>query len=162
MRSSGIVFGAALAVSLGLVATASATPGDGHGGGRGRPGRATADLVNTGADEDASGRIDVKHFPAVGRRVERSWLRFKVRHLDANATYSLSMDDPSTAEDASLVDTGITLTTNDDGADNFRIDTKHGGTLPFGGTLATLAGMNFEIRNGDGVAVLSGAVPAVQ
>jgi len=154
MKTYRIAFGAALAVSLALVATAEA--------GRGRPARARADLVNTAVDEDASGRVDVRHFPGVGRRTERSWLRFKLRHLDAGATYTLWMDDPSTTEDLSLVDTGVTLTANDDGADNLRIDTKHGGTLPFGGTLATLAGMTFEIRNGDGVAVLSGAVPAVQ
>jgi hypothetical protein len=154
MRTTGIVFGAALAASLALVATAEA--------GKGRPARARADLTNTGVDEDASGRIDLRHFPGVGHRVERSWLRFKVRHLDAGATYTLWMDDPSTDADPALVDTGVTLTANDDGADNYRIDTKHGGTLPFGGTLATLSGMNFEIRNGDGVAVLSGQLPAVQ
>ena len=154
MRTTGIVFGAALMASLALVATAEA--------GKGRPGRARSDLTNTGADEDASGRVDVRHFPGVGRRTERSWLRFKLRHLDADATYTLWMDDPTTVEDTSLVDTGVTLTMNDLGGDNHRIDTKHGGTLPFGGTLATLAGMTFEVRNGEGTAVLSGAVPAVQ
>jgi hypothetical protein len=157
MKTYRIAFGAALAASLALAAAST----DAHAG-KGRPARARIDLVNTGVDEDASGRVDLKHFPAVGRREERSWLRFKLRHLGDTATYSLWMDDPSTAEDPALVDTGITLTTNDLGGDNHRIDTKHGGTLPLGGTLATLAGMNFELRNGDGDAVLSGQLPAVQ
>lgn len=156
MRTSRIVFGAALAVSLVAAVSATAVAG------KGRPERASADLTNTGADISASGRIDVRHFPAVGKRDERSWIRFRLRRLDAEATYTLWMDDPSTDADPALVDTGITLTTNSRGGDNQRIDTKHGGTLPFGGTLATLAGMNFELRNGDGVAVLSGALPAVQ
>ena len=157
MKTHRIAFGAALAASLAVAAASTDAQA-----GKGRPGRASAQLVNTAVDDDASGRVDVKHFPAVGRRQERSWLRFKLRHLADDATYTLWMDDPSTAEDTSLVDTGITLTTNDRGGDNHRIDTKHGGTLPFGGTLATLAGMNFEIRNGDGDAVLTGSVPAVQ
>lgn len=156
MRTTGIIFGAALAASLALVVTAEA------GKGRGRPLRARFDLTNPGADINAFGRLDLKYFGAVGHRAERSWMRFKIRRLDPDATYSLWMDDPSTTEDPALVDTGITLTTNDYGGDNHRIDTKHGGTLPFGGTLATLAGMSFEIRNSDGVAVLSGQLPAVQ
>ena len=154
MRTSGIVFGAALAVSLGLAATAVA--------GRGRPERASLDLANTGADVSASGRVDLKHFPAAGKRDERSWMRFRLHRLDPDATYTLWMDDPSTDADPALVDTGITMTTNSRGGANQRVDTKHGGTMPFGATLAALAGMNFELRNGDGVAVLSGALPAVQ
>src|SRR5512138_1084573 len=105
MRTYRIAVGAALAASLALVATAEA--------GKGRPERARIDLTNTGADDNASGRLDLRHFPAVGHRAERSWMRFKLRHLDDSATYTLWMDDPSTDADPALVDTGITLTTND-------------------------------------------------
>lgn len=165
MKKSNLVLAAALAASLGLAGTASAKPGNGHGGGagKGRPGAARVDLTNTGLDADAACRVDVKHFPAVGRRAERSWLRFKVRHVDAAASYSLWMDDPATVGDATLVEvTGVTITANDDGNANHRIDTKKGGVLPFGATLATLAGLPLEIRDGAGAAVFTGSLPAVQ
>jgi hypothetical protein len=163
MKKSKLVLAAALAASLGLAGTAAATPGNGHGGGKGRPGAARADLTNTGVDADALCRVDVKHFPAVGHRAERSWLRFKVRNMDANASFSLWMDDPATVGDATLVQvTDVTITSNDDGGANLRIDTKHGGVLPFGSTLAGLAGLPLEVRNGAGAAVFTGSLPAVQ
>lgn len=165
MSKSKIILVAAMAASLGLAGTAAAKPGNGNGGGggKGRPGAARADLTNTGVDADASCRVDVKHFPAVGRRAERSWLRFKVRNVDANASHSLWMDDPATVGDATLVEVaGLAITSNDDGRANLRIDTKHGGVLPFGSTLAGLAGLPLEIRNGAGAAVFTGSLPAIQ
>lgn len=165
MSKSKIILVAAMAASLGLAGTAAAKPGNGHGGsgGKGRPGAARVDLTNTGVDADATCRVDVKHFPAVGKRAERSWLRFKVKNADAAAAYSLWMDDPATVGDATLVEvTGLTITSDDEGKANYRVDTKHGGVLPFGSTLAGLAGLPLEIRNGAGAAVFTGSLPAVQ
>ncbi len=163
MKHSKLVLVAAIAASFALAHTATAKPGNGGGGGKGRPGAARVDLTNTGVDADASCRVDVKHFPTVGRRAERSWLRFKVRNADANSSFSLWMDDPATVGDATLVEVaGLTISSNDDGKANHRVDTKHGGVLPFGSTLAGLAGLPLEVRNGAGAAVFTGSLPAVQ
>lgn len=163
MTSNRIALVVACGAALALAGSAAAKPGNGNGGAKGRPGRARADLVNAGVDLDAKGRIDIRHFPAVGRRVERSWLRLKLGNLDADGSYTLWMDDPSTAEDLTLVQVAdVALTANDDGRANLRIDTKKGGAMPFAATLPGLAGMAFEVRDGAGAAVLTGTVPALE
>lgn len=154
---------ASLALTVALVTAAQAKSDHAQGHAKGKPSRAMAQLDNSGLDEDARGKIDVKHFPEVGKRTERSWLRIKVRHLDADATYSLWMDDPTTTDDATLIElVGLVFETGDTGNDNLRLDTKKGDALPFDATLATLGGMLFEIRDGAGAVVLSGAVPVLQ
>jgi hypothetical protein len=157
-----------LALTLGLAAlAAAAVPADAKGPppgrGGGQPARSRSDLAATEADADAACRVDVKHFGDRGRREERSWLRFKLRSLEPNADYTIWIDDPSTPEDPTLVQVpDVTVTTADEGDRNHRFDTKHGGSLPFGATLADLGGMAVEVRNADGVAVLTGSLPAVQ
>jgi hypothetical protein len=161
MNTHRLALAVGCAVALTLAGSAAAKPG--RGGAKGRPGRAVADLVNSGVDADAKGRLDIRHFPAVGKRTERSWLRLKAGNLDANGSYSLWMDDPSTAEDLTLAQVAdVSLDANDEGRANVRIDTKKGGVLPFGATLAGLAGMAFEIRDAGGAAVLTGTVPALE
>jgi hypothetical protein len=152
-----------------VAASAHARPDNGHGGGggggaaKGRPVRKVVNLVNPGVDADAKGKLDVKYFPPVGKRAERSWLRVHVRKVEAGATYTLWMDDPATAEDFTLVQVAdVTLVADDEGAANLRLDTKKGSTLPHGATLATLGGMALEIRDVGRVAVLTGTMPAVQ
>ena len=163
MRRKLTILGAALVAGALAASSAQATPGNGNGNGKGRPGKGRSDLAAAAADEDAAGRVDVKHFPAVGGRAERSWLRFKLRNLTADATYTLWMDDPTTVGDTTLVEvTGVTFTATGEGGDNHRIDSKKGDTLPFGATLTDLGGLALEIRDAAGAAVLTGNVPTVQ
>lgn len=111
-----------------------------------------------GLDDDASARVDAKHFPAFHARVERSWLRAKLRRLDSATDYTLWADDPSTPA-TDLVQIG-TFTTNRGGKFNFSRDTKKGDALPFGATLGALSGMAFEVRDSAGTTtVLSGTIP---
>jgi len=117
-------------------------------------------------DDNAVGNVSVKHFDAIGERPERSWIRVRARHLDRKTEYQLWMDDPSSEGDATTVQFG-TFTTNGGGNVNFRLDTKAHGrehvsdSLPFGSTIDGLAGMAFEIRNGDGAVVLAGTFPDI-
>ena len=162
MKSSSLLVAAAVA-TIAAASAAEAKPGNGHGGGKGRPVHAVAAMTNTGVDTDARGKLDVKFFPAVGKRAERSWLRFKLGKLDAGADYTLWMDMPNDDPDAGIVQvTDVTLVPGERGGLNFRLDTKKGDVLPFGASLADLSGMAVEIRDATGVAVLSGNLPAVQ
>jgi hypothetical protein len=111
-----------------------------------------------GPDADARGTIDWKFFPANGDRAERSWLRLRLGRLDGTA-YTVWIDDPATPE-TDLVDATWALTAHGRGNLNDRLDTKAAETLPFGATLATLAGQAIEIRDVNGVAVLAGSIPA--
>jgi hypothetical protein len=153
----------AIALSIALVALAEAKPNQGKGNAKGRPERGSARLDIAGVDDNARGKIDAKHFPAVGKREERSWLRVKVGHLETDATYTLWMDDPTTTDDAALVEVaGVTLVPGHKGATKLKLDTKKGDALPFGATLADLGGMLLEVRDEDGNAVLTGSVPVLQ
>ncbi len=160
---------AALAGASALAAPGGNGRGNGNGGGggggghaRGRPSRAVTQLVQpaTVVDENARGALDVKHFPAVGKRAERSWFKLRVGRLDGT-DYTLWIDDPATTDVVDLVQ-AATLTANDDGAAKLHLDTKKGDTLPLGGTLATLAGLALEIRDGTGAVVLTGTVPTLE
>jgi hypothetical protein len=150
-----------------LVTTASALAagrGRSSGGNAGRPakGKTVLTAPEGALDLDALAKVDVKHFAARGKRVERSWLRFKVRRLAPTTAYSLWIDDPTTPDDATLVQVPADATlTNEDGNDLLRFDTKHGGTLPFGASLADLGGKTVEVRDAEGLAVfLTGTLPA--
>ena len=136
-------------------------------GGKGKPTAAKAALAIptvpvAGPDTDAKGAVDWKHFPAVGKRAERSWLRLRLGRLDGT-DYTLWMDDPSTVETDLVQVTALTATADDaDGNHlNFRLDTKQGDPMPFGATLDALVGKALEIRDAGGLAVLGGTVPAV-
>ncbi len=112
-----------------------------------------------GPDADANARVDVKHFPANGSREERSWLRMKIRRLDAETTYTLWADDPSTL--ATVPVQFDSFTTRRSGSFNYMADTKRGATLPFGATLANLSGMVLEVRDAAGTTILlTGLVPS--
>ena len=67
-------------------------------------------------------------------------------------------DDPSTlAADLFQFDTFVTRRS---GIFNYMADTKKGGTLPFGATLAHLSGMAIEVRDAGGTTtVLEGRIP---
>lgn len=147
----------AASAAIGLASAAA----EADGVSRGRPTRVDADmvLVSPGPDADARGGVAVKFFPANARRAERSWLRMRMGKLDGT-DYSLWMDDPATPE-TDLVQV-TTFVTHGRGNARLRFDTKHEETLPHGGTLETLKGMAFEIRDVTGAAVLNGTVPAVQ
>lgn len=101
----------------------------------------------------------MKHFPAVGKRAERSWFKLRLGRLDGTE-YTLWIDDPATTDVVDLVQ-AATLTANDDGAAKLHLDTKKGDALPLGGTLATLGGLALEIRDGTGAVVLTGNVPTL-
>ncbi len=159
------IFAAAVLTMCVAAGVAMAKPGNGNGngggGGQARPSKGLVRLtLPEGAlDTDASGKVDVKFFPERRSRDERSWLRFKLRKLDAGTDYTIWMDDPA-VEGTDLSDTGLLVTSDAEGEANLRVDTKHGGTLPFGATLATLAGAALEIRDATGATtVLIGTVP---
>jgi len=157
IKTTSLVGGTALAV-LALVASSAVAKGPGSGRAKGKPQRATSDLasVDPAVDLDARGRIDIKHFPAVGKRAERSWMRVKLGRLDGT-DYTLWMDDPATPETDLVQVTAFTA--NDDGAARVRFDTKHAETLPHGATLAALGGMALEVRDSGGMTVMTGSVP---
>jgi hypothetical protein len=172
MRSKALVLTTALAVAA-FGASASAGPGRGHGGGgghaRGKPtkGRSALVVPEGAADADAKCVVDAKFFPAVGRRAERSWLRFKMRKLDADATFTVWIDDP--ADDETNGNALVQLVTTDAlvaggrGGVNLMLDTKHEATLPFGAALADLAGRAVEVRDSAGTTtVLAGTLPTLR
>jgi hypothetical protein len=131
----------------------------GNPNGRPTAGRTTLSPPDGAADLDAAARLDVKHVPANRSRAERSWFRMKVRHLDSSTEYTLWADDPSTlANDVVQFDS---FTTAKSGNFNYTQDTKKGGTLPFGATLANLSGMVVEVRDAAGTTtLLEGLVPS--
>jgi hypothetical protein len=156
-----------------FAATAIAAPGNSgaHGGGKGKPARAVVKMTvpEGAADANARGTIDVKHFPAVGKRAERSWFRVKLGRLDGVGTeYTLwtvgTADDPATLDvDETVAGTQIgALTANGDGAARLMLDTKKGDALPLGGTLADLGGKAVEVHDAAGLVVLTATLPAVQ
>ncbi len=109
-------------------------------------------------DDNVSARIDVKHFPAHRSREERSWLRLKVRHLEPSTGYTLWADDPLTA--ATVLVQFDSVATKRSGNLNYTEDTKKGGTLPFGATLARLSGKAIEVRDAAGTTTLvAGTIP---
>jgi hypothetical protein len=129
---------------------------------RGRPLHGASALLppDGAADADALGRVKVKFFPAVGHRIERSWIRICAVRLDASTEYSLWGDDPADGV-ADLVQFA-TATTDADGRLRWRVDTKHEGTLPFGATLDALGGTALEVRSADGTTtVLAGTFPDI-
>lgn len=134
------------------------TPGLGVA--KGRPARGHADLAppEGAADEDATGKVRVRHFGTVGKRSERSWFRVQVANLEANTEYSVHASNP---DGSGLTSIG-TITTGDGGGGNLKFDTKKGGTLPFGAALADLAGGTIEVHDGAGVVVLAGTIPAAE
>ena len=136
------------------------SPTAGSGGGAGKPSQGKAAMAppDGGADDDASARIFVKHFPARGARAERSWFRVKSRRLQGSTDYTLWADDPATPG-TELVQFD-TFTTKRNGGLHYKQDTKHGGAMPFGATLAELSGMAVEVRGGSGITtILAGTVP---
>jgi ice-binding like protein len=138
------------------------SPRGGSGGTIGRPSKGRSEMAPPvgGLDTDAFARIDGKYFPARAARLERSWLRVKVRHLDASTDYTLWADDPSTVG-TELVQFDV-FTTKNSGNFNYAKDTKKGDALPFGATLATLAGKAVEVRDSAGTTtLLTGIIPTM-
>jgi hypothetical protein len=112
-----------------------------------------------GPDQDAIGRLFVKHFPSNRSRAERSWFKLKLRHLDGATEYTLWADDPTTAGTEFVQ--FDSFTTRNNGNFNYTRDTKKGSALTFGATLTSFGGKPIEVRNAAGtVVVLSGFIPA--
>ena len=152
-----------------LVCAAAATSAIAKPGARPIAGRSTLAVAEVDPiDPNAKGRVDFKHFPGdVEReRAERNWLRFRLRHLDKSGVYTLWADDPLDLVDGLVVvpdgaGGDFTLTMNGGGNLNFRLDSKEGATMPFGRTLAELAGAAMEIRDANGATVLAGTFPTL-
>lgn len=111
-------------------------------------------------DDNAFGNLTVKFFPENGARPERTWVRLRAHKLDKKADYTMWLDDPEVAGD-DFVQWDATITTRGNGNINYRVDTKRGGTMPFGKTAQVLAGAQFQLRNADGAVVLSGSFPDI-
>jgi len=143
-----------------LEAATVTAPRRGSGGSYDGPTKGKSKLTRPdGApDRNAFAKLDVMHIPAKSGRAERSWFRLKLRHLDKSATYTLWADDPSTAA-ADLVQFD-SVTTQRSGNFNYMKDTKDGETLPFGATLAGLAGRRIEVRVAAGTTtIVAGTMP---
>jgi hypothetical protein len=106
------------------------------------------------------GRIAEEFHPATDDRPEWSRLRIELRGLAPFTQYALFTDDPATA-DATLVQFA-TLTTDGRGRVRATSDTRKGGALPLGATLADLGGRPVEVRDPADAVVLSGNFPALQ
>ena len=161
-----------LAAAVALVGAAAATsalavPGGGNDAARPAKGRSALAIPEVDApDANAVGRVDFKHYPGdvEKEREERSWIRFRLRHLDKDGAYTLYADDPLDAVDSVVaVPDGLggtfTITMNGGGNRNLRLDSKEGATMPFGRTLAELAGAAVEIHDANGAIVLAGTFP---
>jgi hypothetical protein len=116
-------------------------------------------LPPVGAPETSAFAIlQVKHFPALRARIERSWFKMKLRHLEDDAAVTLWMDDPSTP--AIVLVQIDAFTVRHSGNFNYVKDTKKGDALPFGATLAALSGMAVEVRDAAGTTtLLAGTIP---
>jgi len=172
---SAITFALAALASASLVAYAA--PG-GNGNGHGpkpkppgvaklKPGKGRVAMTRTDLATDDAGRIETRRFPAHKKQEVREWLRFKLRKLDASASYSIWIDDPFTTGVVDYVRFGDTITTNAEGEFNVFVDTKKGDAMPFAdhvppATLADLVGMAVQVRVGDGADVVDDTVdPAI-
>jgi len=155
---------AAALATVACVAYVAEAKNDHSGGGgnaTGRPARAKSFLTSPDEGSNDRGRVEMKFFPERKSRAERSWLRFKIRHLEPNADYTIWIDDPST-EEVDLVQVGDAFTTNDRGNRNVFRDTKKGDVLPFESDLVTLSGLAVEVRDAGDAVVLEGNLPAIQ
>ena len=109
----------------------------------------------------AHGEIEVQRFTTNATRKERSWFRLVVLRLTPDSTYTLWADDPS-APGEILLQFGW-LTTNRDGAGRYFLDTARGDSMPFGESLAALAGREVEVRDAEGeMTLLAGSIPAAR
>ena len=116
------------------------------------------DKVDLVADvSGAKGRIEAEFKPAEGKHEEESKLSVKIEHLSGDTEYTLWGTNPATA----TVEQFGSVTTKHDGNAEFKVETKKGDALPFGASLAALAGGTFEVRDGSGTVVLHGTFPEV-
>ena len=144
----------------GLAALAMTAGAGAAGEGLGRPIRGYAELTppEGSTDEDALCRVRVRYPRLDGEKDDRSWLRMQAMNLERNSGYTLLATNPVSG---ALEEFG-TLTTNGAGRAYLRIDTKKGGKLPFGATLADLAGATIEVRDASDVVVLAGTLPKAE
>lgn len=122
-----------------------------------RHGRATLSAPAGATLPGASGRIEAEIKPARGHHDETARLSLKLRHLEGAATYTLWGTDPVSL---TLTQFGE-VTAKEDGNADFKLDTKHGDSLPFGATLDDLAGGAVEVHDAAGGVALSGNFPAI-
>jgi hypothetical protein len=105
----------------------------------------------------AKGRVEAEFKAADAHHAEESKLTIKVEHLSGDTEYTLWGTNPATG----TVEQFGTLTTKSDGNAEFKVETKKGDALPFGATLADLAGGTLEVRDSSGTAVLTGTFPDI-
>ncbi len=103
-------------------------------------------------DDDAEGEIRLKQ---EGGRLQ---IRVKVRHLDPETVYSVSLTSPDGTTEA-LGD----VTTNGGGNGQLRVDTGKGDSVPFGvGNLDDLIGFDVAVTDAEGNVVLKGTIEDVK
>ncbi len=146
--------------AVGLAALALLVAGALAGAGSPRQGR--EDLVSPegSATPDAYGRLTVKDYPAVGNRPARDWVRLQAWKLERGEDFTMVLDDPTVLGD-DFQAWGDSIAARGNGNINFRVDTKKGGSLPFGKTADELAGAQFQLRDSEGVVVLAGLFPTL-
>jgi hypothetical protein len=87
----------------------------------------------------------------------REELRLTVGRMDNGATYTAY----ALFTDGSDVQLGTFTTSDPLGRGGFRLATAHGDTIPGPGSILDLAGLTVEVRDANGVAVLTGTFPTI-
>ena len=106
------------------------------------------------ADTDASGNVKVES------REGRIVIKVKVRHLAVGAVLNITLTNP--AEGGATEALG-SVTINEEGNGQFKLDTANGDAVPFGALdLAALLGFKVEVKNAEGVVVLTGKICAAE
>lgn len=160
--SGSTLVGNALALTGGVTLDGSLVTsprlGRGDATGLASSGRTKLTLAAGSPAPTAVGRIEVDHITAVGSRTERSVFRLSVRNLVIRTKYTLWANDPLTPG-PELVQFG-SFTTLGTGRFTYSLDTRKGGAMPFGATLAEMSGEAFELRDAAGSAtLLTGTIP---
>ena len=120
---------------------------------KGPPLKGRADLTSN--VPGASGRVETQFKPGDSHKPAQSKLKIKLHHLARDSEYTLWGIDPATL---TLSQFG-SVTTHGEGDAEFKVDTKHGDSLPFGASLADLAGTALEVHDASGAVALSGTFP---
>jgi hypothetical protein len=101
-----------------------------------------------GPDSDARGTLKVKDSP------KASLFSIKLKKLDPSATFTLWLEDPEDPGVFAMFDETL-------GRKKWKINTARGDELPNGAkSVADLAGLGLQVRNGENVVVLEGVIPA--
>lgn len=109
----------------------------------------------------AKGKVIAKRQEATKKLPVHETLELALSKLDRAQTYTIWMDDPSDeATDLVRIEPYEVVSTSKRTAKVRWDDAAEG--LPFGATLATLAGHRLQVRDGAGHVALTGTVPALR